>query len=90
VRYASSNLRSVALPVEPTVAPTTRGDRYDSESVAGSMGRVGRTFVLGVDPRGNDLDDRGYPSKDPDETPIGVKNPADLPTVRNRPHGSGS
>jgi len=54
------------------------------------MGRVGRTFVLGVDPRGNDLDDRGYPSKDPDETPIGVKNPADLPTVRNRPHGSGS
>jgi len=43
-----------------------------------------------VDPQGNDLDDSGYPSTDPDETHIGVKNPADLPTVRNRPHGSGS
>ena len=48
-------------------------------SIASSF--VGRRFRL------NDLNDHGVPSTDPDDTQIGVKNPADLSTVRNRPHG---
>ncbi|CAI8926394.1 RHS repeat-associated core domain-containing protein [Pseudomonas serboccidentalis] len=40
------------------------------------------------DPSGNQLDDRGSISTDPNKTHIGMRNPADLPTVRNRPHGS--
>jgi hypothetical protein len=40
------------------------------------------------DPAGNQLSDRGAVSLDPNETHIGIRNPADLPTVRGRPHGS--
>lgn len=36
---------------------------------------------------GKQLTDRGTPSKDPSKTHIGVKNPKDLPAVRNRKHG---
>ena len=41
-------------------------------------------------PNGNQLNDRGLPSTDPNATHIGIRNPKDLPTVRNRPHGAGS
>lgn len=40
------------------------------------------------DPSGNQLNDRGLMSLDLNETHIGIRNPADLPTVRGRPHGS--
>lgn len=40
------------------------------------------------DPAGNQLNDRGLVSLDPNETHIGIRNPADLPDVRGRPHGS--
>ena len=40
------------------------------------------------DPVGNQLNDRGAVSLDPNETHIGIRNPADLPAVRGRPHGS--
>ncbi|WP_321930421.1 RHS repeat-associated core domain-containing protein, partial [Burkholderia cenocepacia] len=40
------------------------------------------------DPAGNQLNDRGLVSLDPNETHIGIRNPADLPAVRGRPHGS--
>ncbi|MBR8458671.1 RHS repeat protein [Burkholderia dolosa] len=40
------------------------------------------------DPAGNQLNDRGFVSLDPNETHIGIRNPADFPTVRGRPHGS--
>jgi RHS repeat-associated protein len=43
-----------------------------------------------VDPQNNDLNDRGIPSANKDETHIGIKNPPDLPNVRNRSHGSGA
>lgn len=39
-------------------------------------------------PAGNQLNDRGLVSLDPNETHIGIRNPADLPAVRGRPHGS--
>ena len=42
------------------------------------------------DPSGNQLNDRGIKSSDPNATHIGVKNPKDLPQVRNRSHGSGN
>ena len=42
------------------------------------------------DSSGNQLNDRGVPSTNPNETHIGIKNPNDLPTVRGRPHGDGS
>jgi RHS repeat-associated protein len=42
------------------------------------------------DPAGNQLNDSGQPSNDPNETHIGLSNPADLPAVRNRPHGAGN
>ena len=41
-------------------------------------------------PSGNQLDDKGNVSTNPNETHIGIKNPADLPSVRGRPHGSGA
>jgi RHS repeat-associated protein len=42
------------------------------------------------DPSGNQLNDRGVVSSNPDETHIGIRNPRDLPTVRGRPHGCGA
>jgi hypothetical protein len=43
------------------------------------------------DPHGGKLDDRGISSTSMGkETHIGIKNPSDLPTVRNRPHGAGT
>ena len=42
------------------------------------------------DANGNQINDRGITSTDPNATHIGVKNPKDLPQVRNRPHGSGN
>ena len=39
---------------------------------------------------GNQLNDRGMISTNPNETHIGIKNPKDLPAVRGRPHGDGS
>jgi RHS repeat-associated protein len=42
------------------------------------------------DSAGNQLNDRGNISTDPNETHIGVKNPNNLPSIRNRPHGFGS
>jgi hypothetical protein len=41
------------------------------------------------DPQGDQLDDHGNKTTDLSESHIGVKNPKDLPTVRNRPHGAG-
>ena len=41
-------------------------------------------------PNGSQLNDRGVPSSNPNETHIGIKNPKDLPTVRKRPHGAGT
>jgi len=41
-------------------------------------------------PAGDQLNDRGAVSTDPTETHIGIKNPADLPAVRGRPHGAGT
>lgn len=40
------------------------------------------------DPAGNQPNDRGLVSLDPNETHIGIRNPADLPAVRGRLHGS--
>ncbi|WP_040002295.1 RHS repeat domain-containing protein, partial [Dickeya chrysanthemi] len=40
-------------------------------------------------PLGNQLDDFGNVSSNPDLTHIGIKNPSNYPSVRNRPHGSG-
>lgn len=40
------------------------------------------------DASGNQLNDRGNISTDPNATHIGLPNPADLPKVRGRPHGS--
>jgi RHS repeat-associated protein len=37
---------------------------------------------------GNQLNDRGIASSNPNETHIGIRNPSDLPFVRGRPHGS--
>nr|WP_326489744.1 RHS repeat-associated core domain-containing protein [Paraburkholderia sp. ZP32-5] len=45
-------------------------------------------YVHKEDPSGNQLNDRGIVSLDPNETHIGIRNPADLPAVRGRPHGS--
>lgn len=39
------------------------------------------------DAAGNQLSDRGIISTDPNATHIGLPNPADLPSVRGRPHG---
>ena len=39
---------------------------------------------------GNQLNDRGMISTNPNETHIGIRNPKDLPAVRGRPHGDGS
>ena len=39
---------------------------------------------------GAQLNDRGFESSNPNDTHIGIKNPRDLPQVRNRPHGSGA
>ncbi len=39
---------------------------------------------------GTQLTDRGIPSTDPTKTHIGIKNPKDLPDVRDRPHGAGT
>jgi hypothetical protein len=39
------------------------------------------------DPSGNQLNDKGHISTNPNETHIGIKNPKDLPAVRNRPNG---
>ncbi|MGC0935483.1 RHS repeat-associated core domain-containing protein [Pantoea agglomerans] len=38
---------------------------------------------------GDQLDDLGNISTNPDLTHIGISNPANYPSVRNRPHGSG-
>jgi hypothetical protein len=35
-----------------------------------------------------ELTERGIASTDKNETHIGIRNPADLPQVRGRPHGS--
>jgi RHS repeat-associated protein len=40
------------------------------------------------DPSNHQLDDEGKVSTDPNKTHIGIRNPADLPAVRGRPHGS--
>ena len=40
-------------------------------------------------PAGHQLDDKGNISTNLDETHIGIKNPSDLPNIRQRPHGSG-
>ncbi|MDT3381163.1 RHS repeat-associated core domain-containing protein [Labrys neptuniae] len=42
------------------------------------------------DTLGQQLNDRGIVSGNPDDTHIGIKNPKDLPIVRGRPHGDGS
>jgi hypothetical protein len=39
-------------------------------------------------PAGEQLNDRGIPSTDPNQTHIGLPNPKDFPTVRDRPNGS--
>ncbi|MGM5629627.1 hypothetical protein O2K51_01900 [Apibacter raozihei] len=39
---------------------------------------------------GNQLNDHGTISTDPNETHKGIKNPDDYPNVRNRPHGCGA
>lgn len=39
------------------------------------------------DPGGNQLNDRGNVSRDPNDTHIGLPNPPDLPRVRGRDHG---
>ncbi len=39
------------------------------------------------DPAGNQLDDHGNVSSDPNQTHIGTKNPKDLPDKRKRPQG---
>lgn len=41
-------------------------------------------------PAGDQLNDKGEVSSNPDETHIGIRNPQDLPAVRNRPHGYGA
>jgi RHS repeat-associated protein len=41
-------------------------------------------------PAGDQLNDKGEVSTDASETHIGIKNPADLPIVRGRPHGTGT
>lgn len=42
-------------------------------------------------PGGGKLDDKGHPcAANSAEAHIGLPNPPDLPTVRNRPHGAGS
>lgn len=40
------------------------------------------------DPSGNQLDDNGNISTNPNETHIGGRNPQNLPSVRGRPHGT--
>jgi hypothetical protein len=40
------------------------------------------------DPSGSQLNDRGNRSLNPNQTHIGVKNPRNLPQIRNRNHGS--
>ncbi|GAA3589259.1 hypothetical protein GCM10023078_16150 [Gibbsiella greigii] len=40
-------------------------------------------------PLGDQLDDFGNISSNPDLTHIGIKNPSNYPSVRNRPHVSG-
>ncbi len=42
-----------------------------------------------IDNLGNNLNDRGLVSPNPNETHIGIPNPSDLPQKRNRPHGAG-
>lgn len=37
---------------------------------------------------GNQLNDHGFTSPDPNQPHFGICNPADLPIVRGRPHGS--
>jgi hypothetical protein len=41
------------------------------------------------DSNGNQLDDYGQVSTNPEATHIGIPNPPDLPQVRGRPHGKG-
>jgi hypothetical protein len=41
-----------------------------------------------TDTAGNDLNDRGAISTNPDETHIGIRNPSTLPAARGRPHGA--
>lgn len=40
------------------------------------------------DPSKQQLNDEGKVSADPNKTHIGIRNPANLPAVRGRPHGS--
>jgi RHS repeat-associated protein len=46
-----------------------------------SIGRHGH-------PNSTELNDAGLPSSNPNETHIGIKNPADYPLISGRPHGS--
>jgi len=41
-------------------------------------------------PAGQPLNDRGIVDSNPNNNHIGTRNPADLPQVRNRPHGAGT
>lgn len=42
------------------------------------------------DPLGNQLNDRGIISSNPNETHIGISNPEDYDNVRGRPNGCGA
>ncbi|ALH95481.1 PAAR-like domain-containing protein [Acinetobacter equi] len=61
------------------------GDQRTGDFKTGNNAHVHK-----YDPCGNKLDDNGLLSNNPNEYHIGIKNPKDLPIVRNRPHGAGN
>ena len=68
---------------------------YGNESVTNKAGDLTPKSGLNAHvhketPTGDQLTDRGIVSTNLDETHIGIKNPRDLPTVRNRAHGHGA
>jgi RHS repeat-associated protein len=66
--------------------------KYGNKNVtpykAGNNAHVHKSIGKHGDPGTIELNDKGLPSTDAAETHIGIKNPADYPTIAGRPHGT--
>ena len=60
---------------------------YGNQKTSNSFRSANNAHVHKQDPLGNQLTDRGIVSSDASQTHIGIRNPQNLPTIRQRPHG---
>jgi hypothetical protein len=64
------------------------GNQTRTEYRSGNNAHVHKKLIVAKDQK-VEFNDRGFVSDEPGETHIGIRNPSNLPQIRNRPHGDG-